>query len=336
MADDSDIPDAPALPPKLNLRKQGILKKEPVATPGSAPKQETSRLVVKPAPAPVEPTETEAPTPAPAAAPSRGTPAIRLQPLKPKPTLVAPPPDLPPAPAPEAEEKPADPKPPSLPGSETGPIKANTKRKTARIPLGSAKLTKEDGLAAVDGQKPKTIKIKPAAPLPKIRSTQPLSITLPLTDMADESHGDAAKRQTSRIPLEEALTADKISDEAGETSDPARPKTIKIKRPGSADAATAKPNKGSAASEGGTLGETARLDNLPLDLADNSPTQKKTIRVKRPQAAGGAPALSTSPVAAPAGRGLMPPEPFEEASDEPGVAWALLAVAATLVLCTVI
>ncbi|MBL7076999.1 MAG: hypothetical protein ISS31_05980 [Kiritimatiellae bacterium] len=364
MADDSDKQDAPKLPPKLNLRKQGVLKQGPAAEakppaqpevkpqaempsePTLAPKpagdtavkQSTSRLVVKPAaskPKPeVPPAEKAEPAPvlAAAEAAAAASPAVRLKPLQPKPAPAAKAPEPTEAKAEEAPEPPAE--------KAEAPAKTNTKRKTSRIPLESAKAPEEKA-GAKEGAaklKPKTIKIKPSAPVPKVRSTQPLSITVPIAEEDTEKiRTDAAKRQTSRIPLEDALTADKESDEPAEPVDPARPKTIKIKRPGS-EAATVKakkpvPKKG----DDGEMGKTARLDHLPLDEAETTPTQKKTIRVKRPDGASTTAPVAAAPAAPRPGLGLTPPEPIEQPrSDEPGGVWAILALAATLVLCVVI
>jgi hypothetical protein len=322
MADESDKQDAPQLPPKLNLRKQGILQKEPTIAPDASAKRDTSRLVVEPAD--VEAAAAATPVPAPEAeASGAAAPAIKLKPLAPK------------AAAPKAAAADAPP----------DPTKADTKRKTSRIPLATATPGGPDGDSATEpiGLKPRTIKIKPSAPVPKIRSTQPLSITVPMAEedaaesAAARAPADAEKRKTSRIPLEEALTADKESDEPAAPADPARPRTIKIKRPGSSEAATVKLKKAPSANGDAqaNMGKTARLDHLDLADAGSTPTQKKTIRVKRPNAPqAGKPGINKE-AAAPSGRGLMPPEPLEE-SDEPGVVWALFGIAAMLVLCVVI
>ncbi|MDP6630495.1 MAG: hypothetical protein QGH42_12485 [Kiritimatiellia bacterium] len=341
MVDDSDKQEAPKLPPKLNLRKQGILKRaptsvatpaqkpepEPETVPGSAPeaaaetdtpvvKQDTSRLVVRPAAAESaeEPADKAEPAPIPAAteaAAEEARPSIKLKPLKPATAQ---------ADTPEAREE--------------APAKSDTKRKTSRIPLEAAKAPDEDAKTeGVATLKPKTIKIKPSAPVPKMRSTQPLSITVPITeDDSSKLATDAAKRKTSRIPLEEALTADKEPDEPAEPADPARPKTIKIRRPGS-ETATVKAKKPSSAAKAkqaddSEMSKTSRLD-LPPDAADATPTQKKTIRVKRPDGGGAAkPAAKSHPA-----QGVVPPEPVGPIrSDEPGAVWAILAVAASLVI----
>ncbi len=355
MADESDKQDAPKLPPKLNLRKQGVLKQDvpapadPPAASADAPadarptqvveapvKQSTARLVVKPAqPRPEAATEPDskqaedkagpdsdekqAPAPIAAAvqeAAKETVPTIKLKPLKPKPTVV----------------KSEDPPPAK---TEERATPTDSKRKTSRIPLDSARPAQEKDEAKAETLKPKTIKIKPSAPVPKVRGTQPLAITLPIAvEDSDKVTADAAKRQTSRIPLEDALTADKEPEKAGETGEAGKPKTIKIKRPGS-EAATVKVKKSDASTpdkaDSAEMSKTARLDQLPLDEADNTPTQKKTIRVKRPDAATPSAASSGS------GLGLTPPEPIDiPHSDEPGVVWAILALAASLVLCVTI
>jgi hypothetical protein len=335
MADESDKEDAPQLPPKLNLRRQGILKKDPTIAPDASAKQETSRLVVEPADVEAAAAATSVPAPKPEAeASGAAAPSIKLKPLAPKPAA-------PKAAAPAAASDAAA-------ATTTPPdaTKADTKRKTSRIPLASATPSEPGGDSATEpiGIKPRTIKIKPSAPVPKIRSTQPLSITVPMAeeDAAESASvraaSDAEKRKTSRIPLEEALTADKESDEPAEPDDPARPRTIKIKRPGSSEAATVKLKKAPSANDKtqANMGKTARLDHLDLTDADRTSTQKKTVRVRRPNAPqAGKPAINRE-VAAPSGRGLLPPEPLEAESDEPGVVWALFGIAAMLVLCVVI
>jgi hypothetical protein len=356
MADDSDRQDIPQLPPKLDLRRQGILKKEPALKPEQAAKQETSRLVVTPiaspaptdapgtapggvnapfkpdaAPAPKPEDKAEAVPDVPRAA--RLAPAVKASPLMPKPLATR----LAPAaqPEPKAPAAAAD-------GAPVDASRADTKRKTSRIPIEKATgAPKDEPEAAAASLKPKTIKIRPTAPIPKIRATQPLSITAPMTEEANATiSADAKKRKTSRIPLEDALTADKEGDDAAaETEDPARPKTIKIKRPGSSmDAPTVKLKKTTLAEEEpapAEMNKTARLDSLPLDDADATPTQKKTIRVKRPSApVGGKPEIHRT---GPGGLSLTPPEALvEEESDEPGAVWAVLGMAATLVLCVVV
>ncbi len=344
MADDSDKREAPKLPPKLNLRKQGILKQEPTPAashtqipepaPESAAKTEapvvkhaTSRLVVTPADVAPANTPAERAEPAPVlaaaeAAAEKPRPTIKLTPLKPT---------SPPAAKPEAKEEP-----PAETAEQS--VKSDTKRKTSRIPLAEAK--SPDSEAVAEGAatlKPKTIKIKPSVPVPGIRSTKPLSITVPLAeDDSAKSAMDAAKRKTSRIPLKEALTADKEPDEAAEPADPARPKTIKIKRPGN-ETATVRAQKPAPAvraqaADDSELRKTSRLD-LPPDAADATPTQKKTIRVKRPEVGAAAkPAAASHPA-----QGMLPPEPTGPLrSDEPGAIWAVLALAASLVAAVLI
>lgn len=317
MPDDSDKPDSPQLPPKLNLRKQGVLKTEAqdsADTPAPPP--------AAPPPAP-EDTGTEAPKlaikPSPSKETKPGTSRLVVQPADA--TSSAPTP----ATTPAQSESPA----PAATDQGTATPKGESKRKTSRIPLETAQTPgAQDEAAASASSEPKTLKIKPNAPVPQVRSTQPLNITVPI---GSEDSG-AAKHKTSRIPLESALTADtepeSASQPADAPADPARPKTIKIKRPGS-ESATVKKKAAPAKTDEGAMSKTARLDHLPLDEEETAPTQKKTIRVKRPDA--------TSSAAPRPGVDLTPPEPIEAPpSDEPGAAWAILALAATLVLCVVI
>lgn len=305
---DTATPEEPKLPPKLDLRKQGILKDEtesgrPEAAPVPAQK-DTAHLVVPPPEKPVEPAE---PAEAPAA---EQAPAV-------KPLTV--------------REKPEDPTADATP--EEG-----VKRKTSRIPLETAKppAAEEEPGGTL---KPKTIKIKPTAPVPKMRSTQQLKITSQLAEGEEVENAalEAAKRQTSRIPLEAALMADR--DEGTPAADDAdeAPKTIKIKRPSEAATVKLKPAPSDTAEidagETPSPGETAQLDNIGLDIPEDGATQKKTIRVKRPSDAAAA-----KGEAAPAAGHLphIATMPFGEPVDEPGGFFAFAGVAAVVVLIVVI
>ena len=117
----------------------------------------------------------------------------------------------------------------------------------------------------VDG--PKTVKIRPlVGQQPNTGATQNMTITPAAADVPLPQ--GSKKSKTSRIPLEAAAATSTPASEAAGT-----PKTIKLRR--SADMTTIKmavpTAPGSAASES-------------QDEANVSPSQKKTIRVKRPSA----------------------------------------------------
>jgi len=145
----------------------------------------------------------------------------------------------------------------------------------------------------------------------------------------------AAKSKTSRIILEAALAPEAGGDEAGAVGIPLRapPKTIRIRRPG--EPAATEPPPPPPVEEPSAKRKTSRLD-VPVEKEAGPPTQRKTIRIKRPEAGGGAartvtiarteerPTTATAPEAAP--EAAAAPE-----VDEPGVVFSIVAIAALLV-----
>jgi len=164
-----------------------------------------------------------------------------------------------------------------------------------------------------------TINLKPI--LPKPPTAPGVAVGIP----AAGTGGSAAKKDTSKIPLDAAVATpgaggakkpktirikpaspsdaaaagppkdakretSRISLEAalgGDQDAPAAPRTIKLKRPSEAPTVKAKPK---------AMSQTAQLD-VPADEAVSSPTQKKTIKVKRPseKRVVAAPSVSRAP-----------------------------------------
>ena len=324
MAGDGNGENDVKLPPKLDLRRQGILRENPVAAavPNSAgdgrPKTETVRLVVPPEPAATAQAEAAVnPAPPAAAQPSAaadtlGARAAPMKPLQPK--------GMPPSAA-------------TVAGPEgTAETKPGAKHETSRIPLEFAK-----GRPMVPADRPKTILIKPGVPVPPRKATQPLTVTQVPTPLSDADTAAAAKRKTSRIPLEAAFTAERKDAGSGAGG----PKTIKLKRPGEAAtvkaAEMAQTEEGAAApeakagSEGRPAsGDTARLDEqVPAASEEETPTRKKTIRVKRPSDTPGVRAAGPLPISVTSAETAV-------AEDEPGWVWALVNVAAIAVVAVVV
>lgn len=169
----------------------------------------------------------------------------------------------------------------SLRKDESGTIPAvppPSKKATARIPLGAA-----EGAAAEPGISTKTIRLTPLA------AARPMAIAPAARPAAAPSMADAAKRQTSRIPLEVALAEERAA--AGADA-PGTPKTIRIKRPAQAATVPAPTAKGAvAAVEPPPLSEdqatiqkskTSRVDVAETQAADAAQaTQRKTIKIRR-------------------------------------------------------
>ncbi|OQA26650.1 MAG: hypothetical protein BWY59_01308 [Verrucomicrobia bacterium ADurb.Bin345] len=160
---------------------------------------------------------------------------------------------------------------------------------------------------------------------------------------------DAAKKRTARIDLGEMLDDEQdifkrrtalidSSKFAGSTEAPGAPRTIRIKRP-ETPPTTQMPRPPEpepeedvvvpvSQAEAARKSETARID-LPPEVAEQPPTRKKTIRIKRPgsSGAGSKPLVITR---TPVDTGYTPgakPKIVEE--DSPAFAW--IAIAAVLV-----
>ncbi len=174
----------------------------------------------------------------------------------------------------------------SLPDLKSSTAAIGPKRSTGAIPgarkkapgvVGASQTVRITPLAA-DGN-------VPAAPVP---GSDPLPAGHEAPSPAQK---DAEKRKTSRISLEAALSG---TDES--SSDQSRPKTIRLKRP--SEAATVKvkrvvpPSVASTASATKTaeIAEPGEGDGVEAPM-----TRRKTIRVKRPTRAAGAPSLPKPP-----------------------------------------
>lgn len=165
---------------------------------------------------------------------------------------------------------------------------------------------------------------------------------------ATSEPSDMAKKRTARIDLGEVLDdEDDIFKRrtalldpaklAGATDAPGAPRTIRIKRPG-ASAAPQAPVAEPAAeevvapisqAEAARKSETARID-LPPEVAEQPPTRRKTIRIKRPGSTTSSKPLVITRTPSEAAReegGAAPVRAQEE--DSPLFAW--VAVAAVLV-----
>lgn len=155
-----------------------------------------------------------------------------------------------------------------------------------------------------------------------------------------------AQRTTSMDPAE--LTPSPEAD-----TEPHPPRTIRIKRPDAPPATTIlKKSPEStqsetvveASSDENAKSETARID-LPPEVMAESPTRRKTIRIKRPDSTS-APTLNiarpskdgkgnTKSVAPSSTGPTLPPIPTAQVEEGVGVVFPILALVATLVIISV-
>ncbi|NQT93585.1 MAG: hypothetical protein HQ559_12570, partial [Lentisphaerae bacterium] len=361
MPEDTKTPDdaRPPLPPKINLRKTGVLKvgvpgleagtvQPAAAVPPPSETQSSSGFSLTPKPAASAPVE---PTPVPTPAPAAAQPA---------------------APAEEKDQPPAaSPKPLQARPATLSLERADTsKSETSKIPLEAARAMTD---SESDGSVPQAVRIEPSVTAPvTIRAARPAgqpaaaapasfpekepsaaeSAKPPATARLARAATEDEKRKTSRISLESALGG------AGKPETPAAPaasapKTIRLKRPTEAPtvkaASPGSPVKAKTAEMDKVLRKTAQLDEEAAAAAAPSPTRKKTIRVKRPtqrpavkgggkSSAAPAPGMAVAPEEAAAPAAPAAPEvlPAAAPTDEPGIVFSLAAVAAILVTFLVI
>jgi hypothetical protein len=101
-----------------------------------------------------------------------------------------------------------------------------------------------------------------------------------------------AKRQTSRIPLEAAMTADHAAPASEAATSPDAPKTIRIKRPGQSAAPTVatvkaaahapEPLPATSSDVNAGKAKTSRVDMTDLQSEEaGQATQRKTIKIRR-------------------------------------------------------
>lgn len=356
MPDDSEKKDVGPVPPKLDLKKIGILKQPPSKDQakqekdaGGAPRSSQPKGPGDKAPTPGQGTdEKKAPVPGQQQGVKPGDSGakpstLRIQISEPaagSDKQSAEPEVSFKAPSVKSGQGPADvaaTKAPSDKASaEADGKEPSDKKQTSRIPLESAKPAVSEG-DKKPKQAPKTIRIKPAAPPSKGKGLPKSGLPAATAGPAKEEDAAAEKRKTSRISLEAALSAESEGEKpAGST-----PKTIKLKRPSEAPTVKVSPGASPAGADKQAdakkaLSKTARLDEEPAPDEDTSPTRRKTIKVKRPSAQTGPKGVSvTRPSEAPAaGPGGEAPAP--EVIEKTSWVFPVTALVAVLVSCVVI
>ncbi len=225
--------------------------------------------------------------PAPAAGgPIQRKPVIMRKPTLRKPGEAAATPAVPPPPAvPAATPAPSPAAAASAPQGIAIPREQAAKKMTARISLASATGQIPSVAVPPPADDVKTIKLKPPTATQSVSSQESAAIA-----------AQAAKSKTSRITLESALSAQPELPQAQS----AAPKTIRLKRPTEmGGGAPAKPplkpptthiQLPQTPHQTGQIPPAAVATPPPepeQESPDNSPTRKKTIKVKRPGAGGG-------------------------------------------------
>ena len=224
----------------------------------------------------------------PTASPAASSPIQRKAVITRKPTLRKPgetvsAPAVPPPPAAPATPAPAAPSTPAPQGIAI-PREEAAKKMTARISLASATGQIPSVAIPPATDDVKTIKLKSPTATQSVSPQESAAIA-----------AQAAKSKTSRISLESALSTQPELPPASN----AAPKTIRLKRPTEMGGAPAKPALKPPTThiqipqpphQTGQIPPAAVATPPPepeQESPDNSPTRKKTIKVKRPGAGGG-------------------------------------------------
>ncbi len=226
----------------------------------------------------------------------------------------------------------------------TGPVETDGARtETARVRL-----------AAEPGPKKETVRVD-------LTGAAPATAMAPIS-MPPAGDEDASKNRTARIAIDIPATDESIPTGEVPTGAPVSatppPKTVRLTRPAAATPKTVVLKRPESAAEAPKTvvlkrpderieekGATARIAIPEAAIETAPPTQRKTIRIKRTGAPGAAPAEAPAgglriARAAPAGEAGPAIAEIEEAvgvpekasSLEPGTVFAILSIAATLVL----
>jgi hypothetical protein len=198
------------------------------------------------------------------------------------------------------------------------------KSKTTRINLGA--FGPESGV-------PKTIKIQRPSEASTIKLNRPPAApSAPVPAPAAPPLSPAqAKRQTSRISLQEAFVAPAEGQAAGAAPTdvqpaPSGPKTIRIKRPGDAAGAPQSPAPAPT---------SAPAEEQP-PIEAGPPTQRKTIKLRRPGGADGDARPSVTLPRAAADFAAAQAAGPDTDEDEPGATFSILSLVAVLVCCVMV
>ncbi len=364
MQDDS-MPkkEDPKIPPKLDLRKNGILKSDSNEQGGQPPEEKEADQITSSQPPQSDTLKIKLPKTKIAqpssdqqdsqpelsgqqkpsaeaqeekketsASEDKDSPTIRIKGAELKPKPGAPVKLKSNAQEDQSAEVPQDQSEKAVMGIPSGQGEDSAKKETSKIPLDQAKVASEAN--RTQGNRPKTIKISPGAKKPAAQA--PVAGEQKEAPQSGQTSQDE-KRKTSRISLESALGMDQSPRMSG------GPKTIKLKRPGAGSGKVSGgptiKKVGMETQEEDEISKTAELKEEPSG-EEATPTRRKTIKVKRPgqkktvrKAAqparqGAAQPQASSP--APGGGQVQVAAPA--AQKEPGVFFSLTGIAAILVI----
>jgi hypothetical protein len=328
--------DGPKLPPKLDLRKSGILK--------STPSPAEPEPAVEPSPV-TPPAAQESPKPA---APVQSAQTTNIPPVEEEAAS--------PEPAGEVSVAEAFPKPTVNPAVPVGQVEKAPSEvaasRTSDISIGEGAASRPTPVAAA---RPVTIKAvpvaaKPATPGAKRSTTKialdaakPKTVKAVPTPVASaettavspvpkaKGTGGAEKRKTSRISLESVLG----DDQEGEGT-PGAPKTIRLKRPGTGGAPKVATQSKTVKAIKRPTPEGADKE-APKAAEVETQTRKKTVVVKRPSAGAAKKLRVARPEADAEAAALAPAANADVAAtavkgpDQPGAFFSVVAIAATLI-----
>ena len=242
---------------------------------------------------------------------------------------------------------------------ETTAPPAAEKKATMFMDVDSAEAEKPQPPPPVDAKK-KTSRISTASavppapqetldeftPAPSASLAKNATMFMNIEDDLGEAPQTQPKKQTARIDISSAIPSPRDTTKISAGA----PATIRIKRPVTTSTARKPPARppepmvphsvlgqqpGSAMMAEGKKSETSRIE-LPPD-AVRPPTRKKTVKIKRPDGSdAGVPKLSLQRPVTSSFQAAQVEIPAKPEKEEAGIAFSIVSIAATIVLCVLV
>ncbi|HPA78219.1 MAG TPA: hypothetical protein PLT67_02945, partial [Kiritimatiellia bacterium] len=183
-------------------------------------------------------------------------------------------------------------------------------------------------------------------PAPSASLAKNATMFMNIEDDLGEAPQTQPKKQTARIDISSAIPSPRDTTKISAGA----PATIRIKRPVTTSTARKPPARppepmvphsvlgqqpGSAMMAEGKKSETSRIE-LPPD-AVRPPTRKKTVKIKRPDGSdAGVPKLSLQRPVTSSFQAAQVEIPAKPEKEEAGIAFSIVSIAATIVLCVLV
>ena len=221
------------------------------------------------------------------------------------------------------------------------PVPETPAKQTSRINLGDSMAGTAVGTSVPPQRSTSRIDLsggQPPSPEPQVAQAKKMTARIDLAEAKPAAPGlapEAPKRTTARIDLPGTATP---VPPPMPTEPP--PRTVRIKSPGAPTVAVKRMSELASSGDFDTSrkSETARIEMPAENIVEQPVTRRKTIRIKRPDA-GLEPASHVVTIAREEGATAEPtgaPTETVAGEAEPGVAYSLMALAATVIVLVLI